>query len=41
MNKTRWIKKVLEESQKEQIEMPWSRGSRQRRGMSLRKTAQA
>jgi len=41
MKKTRWIKKVLEESQKDQIEMPWSRGSRQRRGSAARKAALA
>jgi hypothetical protein len=41
MLKRRWMKKVLEESQKEQIDMPWSRGSRQRRGMAARKAASA
>jgi len=41
MKKTRWIKRVLEESQKEQIEMPWARDSRQWRGQVARKTARA
>lgn len=41
MQKRRWMKKVLEESQKDQIEMPWSRGSRRRRGMAAGKTATA
>lgn len=30
MLKRRWMKKVLEESRKDQIEMPWSRAKRQR-----------
>jgi hypothetical protein len=37
----RWMEKVLEESQKEQIEMPWSRGKRHRRRSMLRKAASA
>lgn len=41
MKKTRWIKKVLEESQKEQIDMPWARESRQWRGLAARKAARA
>ncbi|MFO7919343.1 MAG: hypothetical protein R6U99_00750 [Nioella sp.] len=41
MKKTRWIKRVLEESQKDQIEMPWARDSRQRRGQIARKSARA
>ncbi len=31
MLKRRWMERVLEESQKEQIEMPWARGKRHRR----------
>jgi len=41
MLKRRWMEKVLEESQKEQIEMPWSRGKRHRRRSALRQTASA
>lgn len=41
MQKTRWIKRVLEESQKDQIDMPWARGSRKQRGEAARKTARA
>lgn len=41
MLKRRWIEKVLEESQKEQIEMPWARGKRHRRRAALRKAASA
>ncbi|WP_370268078.1 hypothetical protein [Nioella sp.] len=36
MLKRRWMERVLEESQKEQIEMPWARGKRNRRRMAGR-----
>ena len=41
MLKRRWMEKVLEESQKEQIEMPWARGKRHRRRVALRQAASA
>ncbi|WP_267888881.1 hypothetical protein [Nioella nitratireducens] len=31
MLKRRWMERVLEESQKEQVEMPWARSKRHRR----------
>ena len=41
MLKRRWMEKVLEESQKEQIEMPWSRGKRHRRRAAVHQAASA
>lgn len=36
MTKRRWMEKVLNESKKEQIEMPWARGARNRRRIAAR-----
>ncbi len=36
MKTRRWMEKVLEESKKEQIEMPWSRTKRNSARMALK-----
>ncbi len=36
MTKRRWMERVLEESRKEQIEMPWARGKRNRARLTAR-----
>jgi len=41
MTKRRWMERILDESQKEQIEMPWARGksNRARRAARAAQTA--
>ncbi len=41
MTKRRWMEKVLEESQKEQVEMPWARATRVKRRMAKREAKKA